>query len=44
METAARRTLEYPMSFEFIGEQLAVFGGLALHDLPRYRKRCRGLG
>jgi hypothetical protein len=41
METAARLTLEYPMSFEFIGEQLTMFGGLALHDLARYRKRCR---
>ena len=41
METAARFTLEYPMSFEFIGEQLSVFGGLALQDLARYRKRCR---
>ncbi|KAI9436798.1 hypothetical protein BJY52DRAFT_1421822 [Lactarius psammicola] len=41
METAARLTLEYPMNFEFIGEQLTVFGGLALRDLARYRKRCR---
>ena len=41
METAARLTLEYPMSFESIEEQLTMFGGLALHDLARYRKRCR---
>ena len=41
METAARLTLEYPMTFEFIGEQLMKFGGVALRDLARYRKRCR---
>ncbi|KAH8985646.1 hypothetical protein EDB86DRAFT_2833061 [Lactarius hatsudake] len=41
MEAAARLTLEYPMSFEFIGEHLAAFGGFALRDLVRYRKRCR---
>jgi hypothetical protein len=41
MEAAARLTLEYPMTFEFIGEHLTTFGGLALRDLARYRKRCR---
>ncbi|KAF8258126.1 hypothetical protein EI94DRAFT_1755555 [Lactarius quietus] len=41
METAARLTLEYPMTFEFIGEQLTMFDGLALCNLARYRKRCR---
>jgi hypothetical protein len=41
METAARLTLEYPMTFEFIGEHLTTFGGLALRDLAHYRKRCR---
>ena len=41
METAARLTLEYPMTFEFIGDHLTTFGGLALRDLARYRRRCR---
>ncbi|KAN0137835.1 hypothetical protein V8E53_004319, partial [Lactarius tabidus] len=41
METAARLTLEHPMTFEFVGEHLTTFGGLALRDLARYRKRCR---
>ena len=41
MEAAARLTLEYPMTFGFIEEQLTMFGGLALRDLARYRKRCR---
>ncbi|KAF8258572.1 hypothetical protein EI94DRAFT_1754283 [Lactarius quietus] len=41
METAARLTLEYPMTFEFIGGQLMMFDGLALCNLARYRKRCR---
>ena len=40
-ETAARLTLEYPMTFDFIGEQLSEFPGWALRDLARYRKRCR---
>jgi hypothetical protein len=41
MEAAARLSLEYPMSFGFIEEQLTMFGGLALRNLARYRKRCR---
>ncbi|KAI0253671.1 hypothetical protein BJV78DRAFT_1191208 [Lactifluus subvellereus] len=41
METAARLTLDYPMTFESMGDQLSTFGGWALRDLARFRKRCR---
>ncbi|KAI9441874.1 hypothetical protein H4582DRAFT_2074049 [Lactarius indigo] len=41
MESAARLTLGYPMTFESLGEQLRSFEGRALCDLIRYRKRCR---
>ena len=41
MESAARLTLGYPMTFEFLGEGLRSFEGWALCDLVRYRKRCR---
>jgi hypothetical protein len=41
METAARLTLHHPMIFEAIGDALRVFDGSALHDLVRFRKRCR---
>ena len=41
MESAARFTLGYPMTFEFLGEGLRSFEGWALCDLARYRKRCR---
>ena len=41
MESAARLTLDFPMTFEFMGDELATFGGWALRDLARYRKRCR---
>jgi hypothetical protein len=41
MESAARLSLEYPMTFESMGDELAKFGGWALRDLARYRKRCR---
>jgi len=40
MENAARLTLEYPMTFESIGEGLQLFDGYALRDLTKYRKRC----
>jgi hypothetical protein len=40
-ETAARLTLDYPMTFESIGDGLSAFGGWALRDLARFRKRCR---
>jgi hypothetical protein len=41
MESAARLTLGYPMTFESLGEGLRSFSGRALCDLVRYRKRCR---
>ena len=40
MEKAARLTLEYPMTFESLGEGLRLFDGCALRDLANYRKRC----
>ena len=40
METAARLTLDYPMTFETVGEGLRLFGGSALQDLAHFRKRC----
>jgi hypothetical protein len=41
MESAARLTLGYPMTFETLGEALRFFEGCALRDLARFRKRCR---
>ncbi|KAF8258574.1 hypothetical protein EI94DRAFT_1815076 [Lactarius quietus] len=41
MDSAARLTLGYPMTFESLGEGLGSFSGWALCDLVRYRKRCR---
>jgi hypothetical protein len=41
MENAARQTLDHPMTFEFLGEELRLFGGWALRDLASFRKRCR---
>ena len=41
MESAARLTLDFPMTFESMGDELATFGGWALRDLARYRKHCR---
>jgi hypothetical protein len=41
MESAARLTLGYPMTFESLGDRLHSFSGRALCDLVRYRKRCR---
>jgi hypothetical protein len=41
METAARLTLYNPMTFEALGDALQVFDGSALHNLVRFRKRCR---
>jgi len=40
MEKTARLTLEYPMTFESLGEGLRLFDGYALRDLAKYRKRC----
>jgi hypothetical protein len=41
VEAAARLTLDYPMTFESMGNQLSTFRGWALRDLARFRKRCR---
>jgi hypothetical protein len=41
MENAARLTLDYPMTFETLGEAPQLFDGCALRDLSRFRKRCR---
>ena len=40
MEKAARLTLDYPMTFESLGEGLRLFDGDALRNLAKYRKRC----
>ena len=40
-EYAARLTLDYPMTFEVLGEVLRLFEDSALHDLACYRRRCR---
>jgi hypothetical protein len=41
IDNAARLTLDYPMTFECIGDELGLFDGWALRDLARFRKRCR---
>ena len=41
MESAARQTLDRPMTFETLGAGLRLFQGSALRDLVRFRKRCR---
>jgi hypothetical protein len=41
MEYTARLTLDYPMTFETIGEGLRLFEGWALRDLANYRMRCQ---
>ncbi|KAH9058188.1 hypothetical protein EDB87DRAFT_1832636 [Lactarius vividus] len=41
IETAARLTLDHPMTFEVIADALPFFEGSALSDLVRFRKRCR---
>jgi hypothetical protein len=41
MENAGHLTLDYPMTFETLGEGLRFFDGWALRDLARFRKRCR---
>ena len=40
MENAAHLTLNYPLTFESLGEGLRSFKGRALCDLVGYRKRC----
>ena len=45
METAARLTLDYPLTFESVGKTLRSFDGEALRDLADFRLRCaRKLG
>ena len=41
MENAARHTLDYPMTLEYLGSELELFEGWALRDLARFRKLCR---
>ena len=41
METSARHTLDFPMTLEYLGDELSLFEGWALRDLVRYRKRCQ---
>ncbi|KAH9024474.1 hypothetical protein EDB83DRAFT_2428361 [Lactarius deliciosus] len=41
METFARHTLDFPMTLEYLSDELPLFAGWALRDLSRYRKRCR---
>jgi hypothetical protein len=40
METAARLTLNHPLTFETIGEALRLFDGWALRSLADFRLRC----
>ena len=40
-ETSARHTLDFPMTLEYLSNDLPLFAGWALRDLVRYRKRCR---
>ena len=40
MEASARLTLEHPMTFKAIADDLPLFEGSALSDLVRFRKRC----
>lgn len=37
----ARQTLDLPMTFEYLCDELPWFEGWALRDLVNYRKRCR---
>jgi len=41
MKNAIRLTLDYPMTFETIGESLRLFDGWALRELALFRKRRR---
>jgi hypothetical protein len=40
-ENLARLTLEFPMTFEYLCDELPFFDGWALRDLVGLRKRCR---
>jgi hypothetical protein len=41
MENMALLALNYPMTFETLGEGIRLFEGSALHELAHFRKRCR---
>jgi hypothetical protein len=41
MESAARLSLENPMTLESMGDGLATFGRWEVRNLARYRTRCR---
>jgi hypothetical protein len=41
MVTSARLTLNFPMTFEYLCDELPLFEGWALRDLLRFRNRCR---
>ena len=41
METSARHTLDFPMTLEYLSDELSLFEGWALRDIVRYRKRCQ---
>jgi hypothetical protein len=41
MEMAARLTLDQPMTFEHVGDELRIFEGRALSELAEFRKACR---
>jgi hypothetical protein len=40
-EKLARDTLDFPMAFEYLCDELPLFNGWALRDLVGLRKRCR---
>ena len=44
MEDAARQTLDYPVTFEILGEGLRLFEGSALRDLVDFHKSWGGNG
>jgi len=41
MNTAASLTLDYPMTFEHLGDDLRLFEGRALRELADFREGCR---
>lgn len=41
MESAARQTLDLPMTFQALGKKLRLFEGWALRNLVSFRKRCK---
>lgn len=41
MGATARLTLDYPLTFEMLGDELRLFSGPALRELSGFRKTCR---